>query len=57
MVKHPENGRAPVPVAELITNDTVLSLCYFTETFHCAEGLLFGFNSMVPIGNKESTYH
>ena len=48
MVKHPENGKAPVPVAELITNDhTVLSVCYFTETFHCAEGLLFGFNSMV----------
>ena len=40
-IKHPVDGKAPIPVAELITNDhTVLSLCYFMETFRRA-GLVF----------------
>ena len=44
---HPVEGKAPIPVAELITSDhTVLSLCYFMETFRRAEGLIFGFSSI-----------
>ena len=46
--KNISRKQVPVPVAELITNDhTVLSLCYFMETFSRAEGLLLGFYSMV----------
>ena len=44
---HPVEGKAPIPVAELMTSDhTVLSLCYFMETFRRAEGLIFGFSSI-----------
>ena len=47
VIKHPVDGKAPIPVAELITNDhTVLSLSYFMETFRRAEGLVFGFSSI-----------
>ena len=47
VIKHPVDGKAPIPVAELITNDhTVLSLCYFMETFRRAEGLVFGFSAI-----------
>ena len=47
VIKHPVEGKAPIPVAELITSDhTVLSLCYFMETFRHAEGLIFGFSSI-----------
>ena len=47
VIKHPVEGKAPIPVAELITSDhTVLSLCYFMETFRRAEGLIFGFSSI-----------
>ena len=38
VVKHPVNGKAPIPVAELITSDhTVFSLCYFMETLTTVE--------------------
>ena len=47
VIKHPVEGKGPIPVAELITSDhTVLSLCYFMETFRRAEGLIFGFSSI-----------
>ena len=47
VIKHPVEGKAPIPVAELITSDhTVLSLCYFMETFRRTEGLIFGFSSI-----------
>jgi hypothetical protein len=47
VIKHPVDGKAPIPVAELITNDhTVLSLCYFMETFRRAEGLVFGLSAI-----------
>ena len=42
LVKHPIDGKAPISVAELITEDhTVLSVSFFLQSFTRAESLLY----------------
>ena len=48
VVKHPVHGRAPIAVAELITEDnTVLSVSFFLQSFRRAESLLYGASNLI----------
>ena len=51
VLKHPVDGKAPIAVAELITEDhTVLSISFFLQSFRRAESLLYGACNLINPG-------
>ena len=51
VLMHPVDGKAPIAVAELITEDhTVLSITFFLQSFGRAESLLYGACNLINPG-------
>ena len=54
VIKHPVDGKAPIVVAELITEDHTVLSTSFLQSFRRAETLLYGASNLI---NSAQSYH